>query len=512
MHCPMLSSPGSITIMDIHKLPFSSFRDKQLWETYITSKLSSFEKDIPTYLKYWYVESQDTAEAYPSQGLLKTPFDFLDAKQRGMLPLGKMIEILRVRQYFLELFNHPERIAELKKVQRKKFVAPPAISSVVMEETIRSGLALSISDLGIRVEGSQRPRVSRKTRLAHGPFVKLGKYARSLLVGSAMPDVWGSVYAISTMAQCLSLVGLPRNGPFNATERQADLAKEVFIALKESEVLVGRSQYQKNFLIEQWSRNVMGVIDADPQKALARARALFAVGVRTFRVYSPEPSLGPVKTLKALRKEFGNEIEIFVGQVVDVLQAQQLEEAGADGLYVGIGGGGRCITGVRSGSVVDWPVLLWEMRGQISIPVIVEGGASDHIATTLALGATGIGVSRIVAGGTIESPGGMLYYIDEDGEYFKPYGGEASARTKYLDNKMLPFQMPSFVEGETRRAHMQHLPYGIPTIPFHVHNLTEDSILSLVFRSVETIAQFQALDPSPIRRNTAQGAWSQNTH
>jgi len=146
----MLSSPGSITIMDIHKLPFSSFRDKQLWETYITSKLSSFEKDIPTYLKYWYVESQDTAEAYPSQGLLKTPFDFLDAKQRGMLPLGKMIEILRVRQYFLELFNHPERIAELKKVQRKKFVAPPAISSVVMEETIRSGLALSISDLGIR--------------------------------------------------------------------------------------------------------------------------------------------------------------------------------------------------------------------------------------------------------------------------------------------------------------------------------------------------------------------------
>ena len=381
-----------------------------------------------------------------------------------------------------------------------------------METTISDGLAVSISDLGVRVTGSQRERVSRKTRLHHGPFVKMGKYARSVLVGSAMPDVWGSVYAISTMAQCLSLVGVPRNGPFSELQRQTDLAKEVFKALKESEVLVGRSTYQKKFLLELWNSNVMGVIDADPEKALERAAALYAVGVRTFRVYSPEPGMGPVRTVKALRSKFGTEIEIFVGQVVDVLQAQQLEEAGADGLYIGIGGGGRCITGVRSGSVIDWPILLWELRGALSIPVIVEGGASDHIATTLALGATGIGVSRIAAGGTIESPGGMLYYVDEDGRYFKPYGGEASARTKFLDDKMLPFDMPSFVEGNTRKAYMNHLPYGVPTIPFHIHNLTEDVILSLVFRSVETVSQFQALDPSPVRRNTPQGTWSQNTH
>ena len=149
----------------------------------------------------------------------------------------------------------------------------------------------------------------------------------------------------------------------------------------------------------------MGVIDAVPEKALLRAQALYKVGVRTFRVYSPEPGMNVVNTVKAIRKKFGTEIEIFAGQVVDVLQAQQIEEAGADGLYIGIGGGGRCITGVRSGSVIDWPILLWELRGKIKIPVIVEGGASDHIATTLALGASGIGVSRAVAGGTIESPG-----------------------------------------------------------------------------------------------------------
>lgn len=498
--------------MDIKTLPFSSFRDKELWESYITDKLAPFEQNLPDYLKYWYVESQENSNAYPSQGLLKTPFDFLNYKQRAMLPLKEMIHILRVRQYFLELFNHPERITALKRTQKKKFVAPDKVISNVLEQTISQELALSISDLGMRVTGSQRERVSRKFRLNTGPFVKLGKYARSVLVGSAMPDVWGSVYAISTMAQCLALVGVPRNGPFNSIERQVDLAQQVFTALKESEVLIGRSHYDKQFLLKQWKHNVMGVLDADSQKAIVRGRALYKVGVRTFRVYSPEPGMAVVRTVSALRKAFGDEVEIFAGQVVDVIQAKQIEAAGADGLYIGIGGGGRCITGVRSGSVIDWPILLWELRGQIAIPVIVEGGASDHIATTLALGASGIGVSRIVAGGTVESPGGMLYYVDEAGEYFKPYGGEASARTKYLDNKMLPFDMPSFVEGEIKKAYMNHLPYGVPTIPFHVHNLTEDIILSLVFRSVESIEQFQALDPSPIRRNTPQGTWQQNTH
>jgi hypothetical protein len=498
--------------MDIKKLPFSSFRDKTLWETYINKKLSPFEKNISDYLKYWYIESQENSKAYPSQGLLKTPYDFLTYKQRAMLPLKEMMKVLRVRQYFLEIFNHPERIASLKKIQKNKFVPPSKISSKVMEETISDGLALSISDLGIRVVGSQRERVSRKHRLHHGPFVKLGKYARSLLVGSAMPDAWGSVYAISTMAQCLSLVGVPRNGPFNKIERQVALAEHVFKALEESEVLLGKSYYDKKFLLNLWKHNVMGVLDANPQKALVRGKALYKVGVRTFRVYSPEPGMSVVRTVIALRKEFGNKVEIFAGQVVDVVQAKQIQDAGADGLYIGIGGGGRCITGVRSGSVIDWPILLWELRGEIDIPIIVEGGASDHIATTLALGASGIGVSRAVAGGTIESPGGMLYYVDEDGEYFKPYGGEASARTKYLDNKMLPFEMPSFVEGGIKKAYLRHLPYGMPTIPFHVHNLTEDIILSLVFRSVEDVTQFQALDPSPIRRNTAQGSWQQNTH
>jgi hypothetical protein len=492
--------------------PFSTFRDVDLWESYIKNKLAPNEKNVADYLKYWYIESREDAHAYPSQGMLTTPFDFLPVVKKGMIPPERMVRILRVRQYFLELFNHPERIAHLKKIQRKKFISPPKVNSKVMLSVIKDEIGLSISDLGIAIVGSQNHRVSRTQRLLHGPFVKLGRQARSLLVGSAMPDVYGSVYAISTMAQCLCLVGVPRNGPFSKIKRQVDLVKEVWSALKESEVLKGKTTEEKNFLLNYWKSNVMGVLEAEPENALRRAKALYKVGVRSFRVYSPEPGLGPLKTTKSLRRALGRKIEIFSGQVVDVTQAKQLEEAGANGLYIGIGGGGRCLTGVRSGSVIDWPLLLWQLRGEINIPVVVEGGASDNIAVTLALGATGIGVSRIAAGGTLESPGGMLYCIDKGGRYFKPYGGEASARTKYLDGKMLPFSIPSFVEGDTRSANLAYLPYGVPTIPFNIFSLTEDVVLSFVFRAVETLDQLHQLNPSPIRQKTVYGSFVQQTH
>ncbi len=495
------------------KIPaFNTFRSVALWEKYIEEKLAPFEKDPASYLKYWYIESRDNASAYPSQGMLTTPFDFLPPHNKALLPPEKMFQILRTRQYFLELFNHPERLEHLKAVEKSTWQPPKKVESVVMEQAIRDETALSIADLGIRVVGSQNSRISRTERFLQGPYVKLGKYARSLLVGSAMPDIYASVYALSTMAQCHSLVGVPRNGPLENIKRQQDIVKEVWKALEESEVLLGRSRDEVKFLLKKWRNNIMGVLEATPEKALKRAKALYEVGVRTFRIYSPEPGVNALLTLKKMRKLWGNTVEIFVGQVVDLEQAKQLEDAGANGLYIGIGGGGRCITGVRSGSVIDWPILLWSLRGEIKIPVIVEGGASDHIAATLALGASGISVSRIAGGGTIESPGGMLYCIDEHGRYFKPYGGEASARTKYLDQKMLPFDVPSFVEGETRVAYMDHLPYGAPTIPFHLYSLTEDIILSYVFRGATELAGFQNLDPSPLRRKTETGSLLQSTH
>jgi hypothetical protein len=314
------------------------------------------------------------------------------------------------------------------------------------------------------------------------------------------------------MAASHCLTAIPRNGILYDIKRQALVAKETFdwIDAIADEILVGRKDKQK--LVKYWKGNVVGTVEGKPESALKRAKELYKAGVRSFRVYSPEPGSGPVATVKALRKKYHDGIEIFTGQIVDVDQAKKAEAAGADGIFVGIGGGGRCVTGLRSGSLVDWPELLWKLRGQINIPVIVEGGASDHVAISLLLGASGIGVSRVVSGGTIESPGGALFCATKEGKLFKPYGGEASARTKFLDLKLLPFDTASFVEGETTKAEMNYVKHSAPTLTYNLHLLLEDAVLALVFRGAEDLYELHTINPSPIKRITGAGDFQKNTH
>ena len=491
---------------------FKNLRDAAKGKAYIEDKLATYEADESKYLESWNKFSKENGDVYPDQGLLATPYDYLDYHSTQMLPSKKVIETLRLRLFFLEMFNHPYRTHFLKEINSKPFTAPKKIDGIAFDNAIQTGLSLSVGDLGASVVGSRKDRQSRTQRYAEGPFIKLGRSARMIFVGSDSPDVWNTSTAISTMAASHCLATISRNGIMSDIKRQGQLALDAFSKLKELRDLILDGRDDEKEVYQFWKRNIGAVIESSYEKALPRALELYKNGVRTFRIYSPEPGTEILKTTKQLRKMFGKEIEIFSGQVIDVEQAIELEEAGADGIFVGIGGGGRCITGLRSGSVIDWPILVWNLRGEINIPVIVEGGASDHIAVTLLLGASGISTSRVVVGGTIESPGGLLYFSDTSGKLFKPYGGEASARTKFLEGKLLPFDVPSFVEGETSKSELNFIKHALPTMTYNLHLLNEEAILALVFRNASSLIELQAINPSPLKRNTGFDLIQRSAH
>jgi hypothetical protein len=491
---------------------FRELRHADHGKQQIKQLLAKHESDLDGYLSPWLAFSKTDDHVYPSQGLLFTPHDYISYHSLYLLPQETIVKTLRMRRFFLEMFNHPYRIHFLNLVNQQPFIPPARIQSKAFDWIQKTGESISIADLGSEVVGTDRPRTSRTARYAQGPFIRLGKQARLIFNGSESPDVWNSAPAIATMAASHCLSAIPRNGVTSDHQRQIDLAKEVFdwLDMLDSEILGNRVDRQQ--ILKYWKANVMGTLSANPAKAIHRAKGLYKAGVRAFRVYSPEPGNGPLITTKMLRQEFGDSVEIVTGQIVDVEQAVATQKAGANALVVGVGGGGRCITGIRSGSAVSWPSLLWSLRGELDIPVIVHGGATEHVATTLLLGASGIGVSRVVSGGTIESPGGALYCDDGSGRLFKPYGGEASARTKYLDGKLLPFDIPAFVEGETTKAEMSYVQFVYPTLTYNLHLLIEDAILALVFRNVEDIYQLHAIDPSPLRWVTSMDIQQRQTH
>lgn len=484
-------------------------------------------------------------QSWPDQGLVRTGYEG-DLPQppplvgRTRLKRTPEPEVDRYDQayvemtlyawiYYLELFNHPERLKELWAQSEKPFPAPAAATHPIFEQAREHQQALTILDMSLTTHGSDKDRLSRTDRLLHGPFVNPGRdpaqlpdgenagrmQARGIFAGGANPDIFGSSLAISTLAQTHNFAPVPRDGFFADVSRQVALARKVFELNRMSPVLIGKSDAEKAKLIDAWDHNVMGVIDANPHKAAKRALALYMSGVNTFRIYSPEPGNGPLHTLQKLRemeKRLGWEpIEIFVGQVIDVAQAEALQAAGANGLYIGIGGGGRCITGVVGNLAINWPELLMEMRGKITIPIVVEGGASDAIGVTISLGGSYIGATGKL-GGNIENPGGWSVFVDEKEQVFVYYGGEASDRMRAMADRLSPFGRVEFTEGETRRIVLTTEPGRYPTMLQALFNLMQGEIGVEIFQNAPDIESLQRDGLKTLRLDPPNGWKAKNTH
>jgi hypothetical protein len=479
-------------------------KERQVAEEYIRELVNFLKQNNLWHWlldKYEKVSSVSQTHAYPDQGLIITDYDDQpDNLETRALDKEIVENTIHAWLYYLEVFNHPDRLEALFAIDEGEFVPPQNSDNPILDS--HSHEIIGINEFSLIPTGSDKDRTKRTERFKNGPFVKLGRQARIPFVGSANPDIWGSTPAIASMAMSHALCGVPRDGFYSDPERQADLAKSVFNMLEKSPALIGKEPAVQEKLLTMWKNNVMGVLEANPEKAEERFDHLYSAGVRTFRIYSPEPGSGPLKTLLSLRKKEAEEglepIEIFVGQVVNLEQALALEEAGADGIYLGIGGGGRCTTGVRSGVGINWPQLVWEMRGKLKIPIIVEGGGSDYVAQSLSLGATGIGVTRAVGGGTIESPGGYLYFDDESG-LWKPYRGEASAGMKAMGGRIGPFGFIPYVEGEGTRAYLEYGRGNVPTILQNLNLLLGDAIMGHVFQNVRSIEELQQVGAESLR-------------
>lgn len=483
---------------------------------------------------------QPEHQSYPDQGLVRTGYEGdhvtyppLFNKETGLAlefspqeiqvlqyPAEYIEQILVAWLYYLELFNHPARLAELFRQSEIPFQPPQKKENVIFTSAAAQRKSITIRDLALATQGEAHERASRTDRFISGPFINYGRgehgrmQSRSPFVGAANPDVFGTAMALSTMSQAHSLANLPRDGFFSSIQRQVDLAKKVFEWNKNSPILIGKSVAEQEKLREFYDHNLVGVVEASKEKALKRVKSLYKAGVRTFRIYSPEPGNGPLETLKVIRQfQAGSNwdpIEIFAGQVISLRQAKELEDAGADGIYIGIGGGGRCITGVVGNLTIDWPQLLWEMRGELNVPVFVEGGASDAIGVSLVLGASGIGAAGKLAG-NIENPGGYLVFIDEDNRPFVYYGGEAADRMRAMAERIGPFGRVEFREGETRRIYIVNHPGEVPTLMQMLLSLHQGAIGTEVFQNTRNIPELQEKGPDTLRLESFNGEYMKKT-
>ncbi len=160
---------------------------------------------------------------------------------------------------------------------------------------------------------------------------------------------------------------------------------------------------------------------------LDRAGALIDAGVDALVLDSAHGhSANIMKTIKLIKEHFPD-IQLIAGNIATAEAAEDLIDAGADAVKVGIGPGSICTTRVVSGIGVPQLTAVMdvaEVCTRRNIPLIADGGIkfSGDIVKAVAAGADVIMIGSLLAG-CEESPGEEELY---QGRRFKTYRGMGS--------------------------------------------------------------------------------------
>jgi len=147
-----------------------------------------------------------------------------------------------------------------------------------------------------------------------------------------------------------------------------------------------------------------------------------------------------LKKCEEIKSKF--EVKVMIGNIAHGGTLNQLVDAGADSVRIGIGGGSVCTTSIQTGiglgqvsSLLD--VYFRRKEKNLKIELIADGGIKSpgDVAKAIALGADAVMLGRMLAG-TRETPGEVIKYQDQ---LWKKYRGSASFGVKMKNE---------FIEGE----------------------------------------------------------------
>ncbi len=187
---------------------------------------------------------------------------------------------------------------------------------------------------------------------------------------------------------------------------------------------------------------------------IERAAGLLEVGADFLSIDSAHGhSENVIETIKKIKAKFPN-CQLVAGNIATARAAEELIDAGADAIKVGIGPGSICTTRVVAGIGVPQITAIYDVAcvaTKYGIPVIADGGIkySGDITKAIAAGADTVMIGSLFAG-CEESPGESEIY---QGRRFKVYRGMGSLAAMEKGSKDRYFQegskklVPEGVEG-----------------------------------------------------------------
>ena len=160
---------------------------------------------------------------------------------------------------------------------------------------------------------------------------------------------------------------------------------------------------------------------------LARVEKLLKTGVDVLLIDSAHGhSKNVLSSVKKIKSTFGD-IEVIAGNVATGKGAEDLINAGADGVKIGVGPGSICTTRIVAGIGTPQITAIMNCKSisnRTGVPVIADGGIkySGDITKAIGAGAHSVMIGGLFAG-TEESPGEIIIF---QGRNYKIYRGMGS--------------------------------------------------------------------------------------
>ena len=192
---------------------------------------------------------------------------------------------------------------------------------------------------------------------------------------------------------------------------------------------------------DQRGRLRVGAAVGIAKDMMDRTRALVAEEVDVVVIDSSHGhSRGVIKGVEKIKNRFP-ELPLIAGNVATREGAEDLIQAGADGIKVGVGPGSICTTRVITGAGMPQVTAILEceeLAEKHDIPLIADGGIkySGDITKALAGGANAVMIGSLFAG-TEESPGETVLL---EGRSYKIYRGMGSLGAMNAGSKDRYFQ------------------------------------------------------------------------
>lgn len=158
-----------------------------------------------------------------------------------------------------------------------------------------------------------------------------------------------------------------------------------------------------------------------------RAEALLKAGADVILIdTSHGHTENVIDTVRELKSTFKS-IELIAGNVATAKGAEELIEAGVDGVKIGIGPGSICTTRIVAGIGVPQVTAIMNCKpvsNKTGVPLIADGGIkfSGDVTKAIGAGAHSVMIGGLFAG-TEESPGETILY---QGRSYKVYRGMGS--------------------------------------------------------------------------------------